>query len=230
MAALLELKNVSKAFGGLQVISGLDFHVDEHEIVSVIGPNGAGKTTLFNLITGLYRPDEGEILVEGRNVVGMTSHKIANLGIHGYLAIVVIKLTPIQHKAPSRQVEEVHGFSSRRCWRRLRYVGAPVLVDRKMDHGAIDYDFLQIDLAPPERNKPQAHGEMVHPEQWRVGIKLSTVYSDPIQIDTQAGQPEGKVAKLNASSGCLLGTFDNRGDKVAVECTAAHNHDAGGQE
>ena len=97
--------------------------------------------------------------------------KIANLGIHGYLAIVVINLTPIQHKAPSRQVEEVHGFSSRRCWRRLRYVGAPVLVDRKMDHGAIDYDFLQIDLAPPERNKPQAHGEMVHPEQWRVGIK-----------------------------------------------------------
>src|SRR4029077_10372723 len=61
---MLELKGVSKAFGGLQVISDLDFHVDTNEIVSVIGPNGAGKTTLFNLVTGVYTPDAGEILFE----------------------------------------------------------------------------------------------------------------------------------------------------------------------
>ena len=61
MARILELKEISKAFGGLQVIHRLDLHVDEGEIVSVIGPNGAGKTTLFNLITGVYRPDEGLI-------------------------------------------------------------------------------------------------------------------------------------------------------------------------
>ena len=58
---LLELKNVSLAFGGLKCVSGLDLHVDEGEIVSVIGPNGAGKTTLFNLITGIYSPDAGDI-------------------------------------------------------------------------------------------------------------------------------------------------------------------------
>jgi ABC-type branched-subunit amino acid transport system ATPase component len=69
-ARLLELKGVSKAFGGLQVISELDLHVDEHEIVSVIGPNGAGKTTLFNLVTGVYAPDEGEILFDGESIVG----------------------------------------------------------------------------------------------------------------------------------------------------------------
>ena len=56
-APLLELRGVSKSFGGLQVIDGLDLHVDEGEIVSVIGPNGAGKTTLFNLVTGVYQPD-----------------------------------------------------------------------------------------------------------------------------------------------------------------------------
>src|SRR5439155_12895820 len=61
MAALLELRQLSKAFGGLQVISELDLHVGEGEIVSVIGPNGAGKTTLFNLITGIFRPDSGDI-------------------------------------------------------------------------------------------------------------------------------------------------------------------------
>ena len=63
---LLELKGVSKAFGGLQVISNLDLHVNEHEIVSVIGPNGAGKTTLFNLVTGVYAPDGGRHPLRGR--------------------------------------------------------------------------------------------------------------------------------------------------------------------
>ena len=78
---LLELTGVSKAFGGLQVISELDFHVDENEIVSVIGPNGAGKTTLFNLITGVYRPDEGDIRFEGESIVGLPPYRINQRGI-----------------------------------------------------------------------------------------------------------------------------------------------------
>jgi ABC-type branched-subunit amino acid transport system ATPase component len=79
--ALLELSGVSMAFGGLQVISHLDFHVEENEIVSVIGPNGAGKTTLFNLITGVYEPDQGDILFEGSSIVGLPPHKINQRGI-----------------------------------------------------------------------------------------------------------------------------------------------------
>jgi len=81
MAKLLELESVSKAFGGLRVVEELDLHVDEGEIVSVIGPNGAGKTTLFNLITGLYRPDSGDILFEGRSIVGLDAHQITARGI-----------------------------------------------------------------------------------------------------------------------------------------------------
>ncbi|HEY6032589.1 MAG TPA: ATP-binding cassette domain-containing protein, partial [Gaiellaceae bacterium] len=65
MPPLLELRGVSKRFGGLSVIAGLDLSVDEGEIVSVIGPNGAGKTTLFNLVTGVYRPDEGDVRFAG---------------------------------------------------------------------------------------------------------------------------------------------------------------------
>ena len=80
-ARILELKDISKAFGGLQVIDGLDLHVDEGEIVSVIGPNGAGKTTLFNLITGIYRPDRGEILLDGRSLVGLAPHTITQRGV-----------------------------------------------------------------------------------------------------------------------------------------------------
>jgi ABC-type branched-subunit amino acid transport system ATPase component len=78
---LLELRGVDKSFGGLRVIADLDLVVKEHEIVSVIGPNGAGKTTLFNLITGIYRPDSGEIEFEGNNLVGVAPHKITERGV-----------------------------------------------------------------------------------------------------------------------------------------------------
>jgi branched-chain amino acid transport system ATP-binding protein len=78
---LFELKGLEKSFGGLLVVDGLDLHVDEGEIVSLIGPNGAGKTTVFNLVTGLYAPDAGEILFEGRNIAGLAPHKITKLGI-----------------------------------------------------------------------------------------------------------------------------------------------------
>jgi branched-chain amino acid transport system ATP-binding protein len=78
---LLELTGVNMSFGGLKVISDLDLHVDEGEVVSVIGPNGAGKTTLFNLITGIYRPESGEILFDDQSIVGLAPHKITNRGI-----------------------------------------------------------------------------------------------------------------------------------------------------
>jgi branched-chain amino acid transport system ATP-binding protein len=79
--ALLELRDVSKAFGGLQVIDHLSLHVDEGEIVSVIGPNGAGKTTVFNLITGIFHVDSGEIVFEGDKISGLAPHRITNRGI-----------------------------------------------------------------------------------------------------------------------------------------------------
>jgi branched-chain amino acid transport system ATP-binding protein len=81
MARLLELDGVQLSFGGLRVLDKLDLHVDEGEIVSVIGPNGAGKTTLFNVITGIYEPDAGDIRLDGESIVGLPSHAIAGRGV-----------------------------------------------------------------------------------------------------------------------------------------------------
>jgi branched-chain amino acid transport system ATP-binding protein len=78
---LLELEGVSLSFGGLKVVDSLDLQVEQGEIVSVIGPNGAGKTTLFNLITGIYRPEAGEIRLDGRSIVGLEPHEICRRGI-----------------------------------------------------------------------------------------------------------------------------------------------------
>ncbi len=78
---LLELTGISKSFGGLKCITDLNLHVDEHEIVSVIGPNGAGKTTLFNIVTGIYRPDAGDIRFENETLLGLEPHEITARGI-----------------------------------------------------------------------------------------------------------------------------------------------------
>jgi ABC-type branched-subunit amino acid transport system ATPase component len=78
---LLELTGVAKHFGGLYALSGLDLHVDAGEIVSVIGPNGAGKSTMFNVATGLYAPDDGDIRFRGDSIVGLAPNRITRLGI-----------------------------------------------------------------------------------------------------------------------------------------------------
>jgi branched-chain amino acid transport system ATP-binding protein len=78
---LLDVRGITISFGGLACVDHLDLVVGEGEIVSVIGPNGAGKTTLFNVITGVYPPDEGEILFEGTSVLGLDPHKIGQRGI-----------------------------------------------------------------------------------------------------------------------------------------------------
>jgi branched-chain amino acid transport system ATP-binding protein len=81
VTALLEVRGLKKRFGGLYAVADLEFHVDAGEIVSIIGPNGAGKTTMFNLITGLYEPDDGEILFDGQSVGGLKPNQITKLGI-----------------------------------------------------------------------------------------------------------------------------------------------------
>ena len=79
--ALLELHGVSKRFGGLQALDGVNLEVDDGMIASLIGPNGAGKTTLFNTLTGLYRPDGGEILFQKRSLIGLNPDRITAAGI-----------------------------------------------------------------------------------------------------------------------------------------------------
>ncbi|HDH09595.1 MAG TPA: ABC transporter ATP-binding protein [Chloroflexi bacterium] len=79
--ALLEVKGLTKRFGGLVAVNRLDFVLNEGEILGMIGPNGAGKTTVFNLITGIYPPDEGDIRLNGQSLLGLRPHVIAERGI-----------------------------------------------------------------------------------------------------------------------------------------------------
>jgi len=78
---LLGIHNLAISFGGIMALAGIDLDVEEGEILAVIGPNGSGKTTLFNCVSGVYKPDRGEVLFERKTLLGFSPDTIAHLGI-----------------------------------------------------------------------------------------------------------------------------------------------------
>lgn len=78
---MLEVNGVSKYFGGLKALQKVSFFVNKGDILGIIGPNGSGKTTLFNVINGLYPPDEGTIIFQGKDITNLKPHEICKLGI-----------------------------------------------------------------------------------------------------------------------------------------------------
>ena len=68
--SLLEVTSLTKSFGGLMAVSNVDIRIEPGDILGMIGPNGAGKTTVFNLITGIYKPDKGAVVFDGKSLVG----------------------------------------------------------------------------------------------------------------------------------------------------------------
>jgi branched-chain amino acid transport system ATP-binding protein len=85
---MLQLESVTKRFGGLTAVRNVTLDVQPGELLGIIGPNGAGKTTLFNVISGFYRPEEGRIRFDGRDVTGLSAHAIARLGLTRTFQIV----------------------------------------------------------------------------------------------------------------------------------------------
>ncbi len=88
LTPVLELRNVSKRFGGLRAVKDVSFTLNAGEILFIIGPNGAGKTTVFNLISGFLHPDEGSIIFHGKDISHLASHRAARLGIGRTFQIV----------------------------------------------------------------------------------------------------------------------------------------------
>ena len=81
MSTMLDVKNLSISFGGLRAVDDFSIEIKKGELYGLIGPNGAGKTTVFNLLTGVYKPDEGKIFLEGENITGKSTIEINRAGI-----------------------------------------------------------------------------------------------------------------------------------------------------
>jgi len=99
MSPLIEGKGLTKSFGGLTAVKKVDFYLDEDEIVGLIGPNGAGKTTLFNLISGIFPPDSGKIVFEGKDFTGSKPFEVCRMGIARTFQIVrpFLKMTCLEN-------------------------------------------------------------------------------------------------------------------------------------
>lgn len=98
-SAVLRVDRISKSFGGLQVLLDVDLTLEQHEIVGLIGPNGAGKSTLFNVITSIYKPDSGDVYLQGQKITGLAPHKICRMGIARTFQLIktFLKMTVLEN-------------------------------------------------------------------------------------------------------------------------------------
>ena len=126
--ALLSVEHVTRRFGGVVAVDDVTLDVGEGEIVGLIGPNGAGKTTLFNLVTRLYKPDEGEIVFDGESLLRTPPHRVVRRGIARTFQNVELfgSMTVLEHVLVGRHARR--GRSAREL---LAYVGLSPLAHRQ---------------------------------------------------------------------------------------------------
>jgi branched-chain amino acid transport system ATP-binding protein len=130
--SLLELKEVSKNFGGLKAVNQVSFSLEEGEILGVIGPNGAGKTTLFNTLTGFYKPDEGEVWFKGEKLIDLKPHQICKKGMVRTFQIVkpFLELTTLENVviAALNRTQNVQE-ATQRALKTIEFIGLKDKVD-----------------------------------------------------------------------------------------------------
>jgi ABC-type branched-subunit amino acid transport system ATPase component len=132
-APLLVVEDVALAFGGVQALAGVSLEVREGEIFALIGPNGAGKTTLFNVISGVMRPDRGDVRFLGRSIVGRAPHRIAQAGIARTYQIVrpFARLSVVDNVAVGALIHHrAIGAARREAREIVEFVGLGALADR----------------------------------------------------------------------------------------------------
>ena len=150
--ALLEVRDLHRSFGGLKAVNGAGFDVEAGSITALIGPNGAGKTTAFNMVSGVLRPDEGSIRLDGVELTSLPPHKITTLGVSRTFQITrgLAHLTVLENMvvaAPPRSIRGLFGskVASREAARAmglLEFVG----IEHLADAGAEDLSYGQRKL------------------------------------------------------------------------------------
>ncbi len=168
MGPILEIKGLTKRFGGITAVSNFDFQIDEGEIVGLIGPNGAGKTTLFNIVTGFIKPDSGKVLFDGKNITKMKPHKIANMG----LARTFQQVKPFKRMLVLENVAVAY-FSERARHRRN---GDKDALSKPLEA------LRRVSLVPPESNIFKLAGELSHGQSKRLDIARTLVLEPKVLL------------------------------------------------
>ena len=137
--ALLQVKHMTHYFGGLRAVNNYNLEVEPGQVRGLIGPNGAGKTTIFNLITGIYKPTEGEVLLEGQNLVGMRPHQIASLGLARTFQNLRLwrHMTVLEHVKQARYSKLDYGLVG-------AFFGTPKLHREENESDRIAHELLEL--------------------------------------------------------------------------------------
>ena len=141
--SFFKAENLSIQFGGVKAVTNVSFEVQQGEVFTIIGPNGAGKTTIFNLISLIYPPTSGRIIFEGREITGMTPHRVANLGIARTFQNIELfeHATVLQNLLIGR-----HNHASTSLWQELLFLPAvrrAEIAHREAAEKVIDFLDLQ---------------------------------------------------------------------------------------
>ncbi len=140
------IENLSISFGGLKAVNNVSFNVEPNSIFSIIGPNGSGKTTIFNLISGIYHPNSGSIMLEGDNMVGRTPDRIARKGIARTFQNIELfaKATVMDNLMLGRHIHMKTGiFTGATLWGRRSRAAKEEIANREIVEGIIDFLDLQ---------------------------------------------------------------------------------------
>ena len=167
---VLEVRDVTRRFGGLVAVNGLSFDVHEHEVMGIIGPNGSGKTTMMNMISGVFPPSGGSIRLKGRELAGQPAHKIARLGVGRTFQLV--RLLPELSVADNVLAGAVFGHRRRWGADARRFVGALLARVGLAQAGALPVSALtyidqkRVELARALAGEP----EVLLLDEWLAGL------------------------------------------------------------
>jgi ABC-type branched-subunit amino acid transport system ATPase component len=143
---ILAVKGLRKAFGGLVAVNGLDFAVDEGEIIGLIGPNGSGKTTVLNLITGSLKPDAGSVVFRGQDVTGLPRYRICQQGIARTFQLIkpFLAFTALQNVIAARAYGHAPAANLRTAARESREILDQVGLGERANVLAKDLALMQL--------------------------------------------------------------------------------------
>ncbi|MDO9516105.1 MAG: ABC transporter ATP-binding protein [Syntrophales bacterium] len=140
------VENLSISFGGLKAVNNISFSAEKNKIFSIIGPNGSGKTTIFNLISGIYKPDAGKVMLEGEELVGKTPDRIAKRGIARTFQNIELfgNATVMDNLMLGRHIHMKTGvFGGAFMWGRRSRAAREEIANREIVEGIIDFLELQ---------------------------------------------------------------------------------------
>jgi branched-chain amino acid transport system ATP-binding protein len=163
---LLEVKGLTKHFGGLTAVNTLDLSVEKGEIVGLIGPNGAGKTTVFNMVMGTYSPSAGKVIFSGKDITGRKSHSIVRHGIARSFqrTILFSEMTVLQNILLG-----FHLVSKTRLWDPLLNGRATRIAQKRLLEKAVEIaEFMELG-----QSKDQLAGNLPHGHQRMLGVAIA---------------------------------------------------------